>query len=239
MQQAHAVLELELEMKLDDRTIRTERVRPAASTVDAVQLLALVRLRLEALRLPAGIVTLRITAASCPASSEQRRLFPHYAQRDPDLANQAFARLRAEFGEDSVVHARLGNGHLPAAQFTWERLDHVPLRASPRIVASRLLVRRIYTQPVALPSRASGSGLQAPQGSGLQASGSSRSPEPPAPSPQSREPPAPSGPFVVSGGWWSGGIRRDYYFTPTENGNLGWVFFDHRRQQFFLQGCVE
>ena len=239
MQQAHAVLELELEMKLDDRTIRTERVRASASTIDGVQLLALVRLRLEALRLPAGIVTLRITAASCPASSEQRRLFPHYAQRDPDLANQAFARLRAEFGEESVVHACLGNGHLPAAQFTWERLDHVPLRASPRIVASRLLVRRIYPQPVALPSgfglRASGS-RRAP-GSRLRAPAEAPeapSPQPPVPSPES---PAPSaGPFVVSGGWWSGGIRRDYYFTPTENGNLGGCF-DHRRQQFYLRAA--
>ena len=108
----------------------------------------------------------------------------------------------------------------------------MPLRASPRIVASRLLVRRIYTQPVALPT-----------GFGLRASGSSRAPrlEPPAPSPQPRvpSPSSPSGPFVLSGGWWNGGIRRDYYFMPTENGNLGWVFFDHRRQQFFLQGCVE
>ena len=106
---AHAVVELVLWMKLDDRSTRTERVRPAASTLDAAQLLALVRLRLDALRLPAGLVTLRLAATTCPATPEQRRLFPHDARRDPELADRAFARLRAEFGDRSVVVPRLGN----------------------------------------------------------------------------------------------------------------------------------
>jgi len=204
--EAQAVLELALWMKLDDRETRTERVRPAASTLDATQLLALVRLRLDALRLSAGIVTLRITAATCPVSSEQRRLFPHHGRRDPVLADQAFARLRAEFGERSVVHARIGNAHLPAAQFEWETLDHVPLRASPKVVTLRPLVRRIYTNPASLPAFRLD---------------------------------RPSGPYIVSGGWWGGGVRRDYYFAPAGSGNLWWVYYDHRRQRFFLQGCVE
>ncbi|MEQ1573253.1 MAG: DNA polymerase Y family protein [Vicinamibacterales bacterium] len=228
--QAHAIIELALWMKLDDRSTRTELVRPAAPTVDATQLLALVRLRLDlstrsgssraasrddALRLSAGIVTLRITATTCPATSEQRRLFPHHARRDPELANQAFARLRAEFGERAVVRARIGNAHLPAARFEWEPFDHVPLRASPAVVTTRPLVRRIYAQPLPLASRFS---VQAPA---------------------SPEPGAVLGPYVVSGGWWGGGVHRDYYFAPTAGGNLWWVYYDHRRQRFFLQGCVE
>jgi len=226
--QAHAVVELALWMKLDDRTTRTERVRPAAPTLDAAQLLALVRLRLDALRLSAGIVTLRVTTVTCPATPGQRRLFPHHARRDPELANQAFARLRAEFGEQSVVHARIGNAHLPAAQFEWEPLDRVPLRAAPQVVATRPLVRRMYTQPLPL---ASSFRLQAAQ---------------------TLEPKAVSGPYIVSGGWWGGppqrggragdpggGIHRDYYFAPTGGGNLWWVYYDHRTHRFFLQGCVE
>jgi hypothetical protein len=47
------------------------------------------------------------------------------------------------------------------------------------------------------------------------------------------------GPYIVSGGWWGGGVRRDYYFAPTSGGNLWWVYYDHRKQRFFLQGCVE
>jgi protein ImuB len=232
VRQASAVVELVLWMKLDDRSTRTERVRPAASTLDAAQLLALVRLRLDALRLPAGLVTLRLTAITCPATPEQRRLFPRYARRDPELADQAFARLRAEFGEQSVVCARLGNGHLPSAQFTWEPLERAPLRASPVVVTTRPLVRRILAQPRELAPNlaqllASGFRLQA---SGTaDAFAEARSPKPE----------AVFGPYIIAGAWWNGGVRRDYYFTPAAQGSLWWVFFDHRRQRFFLQGCVE
>jgi protein ImuB len=227
---AHAVVELVLWMKLDDRSARTERVQPAASTLDAAQLLVLVRLRLDALRLPAGVVTLRLTAATCPATSEQRRLFPHYARRDPELADQALARLRAEFGEQSVVHARLDHGHLPSAQFAWEPLAHAPLRASPAVVTMRPLVRRIFAQPREVGADfarlAPGSRLQASGTANVLAEARSQKPEA-------------VGPYILAGGWWNGGVRRDYYFVPAENGNLWWVFFDHRRQRFFLQGCVE
>lgn len=217
---AHAVIELVLWMKLDDRSTRTERVQPAASTLDAAQLLVLVRLRLDALRLPAGVVTLRLTAVTCPATSEQRRLFPHYSRRDPELADQAFARLRAEFGERSVVCAHLENGHLPSAQFRWDPLGHTPLRASPAVVTARPLVRRIFAQPRDLGADFT------PKTDAL---AKARSPKPE----------AVVGPFTIAGAWWNGGVWRDYYFTPAENGNLWWVFFDHRRQRFFLQGCVE
>lgn len=238
VRQAHAVVELVLWMKLDDRSTRTERVRPAASTLDAAQLLALVRLRLDALRLPAGLVTLRLTAITCPATSEQRRLFPHYARRDPALADQAFARLRAEFGERSVVCARLGSGHLPSAQFTWEPLEHAPLRASPVVVTTRPLVRRILAQPRELGADfaqrlAAGCRLRASEkasGFGLQASGNSKFLVPNSEF---------AGPYIIAGAWWNGGVRRDYYFTPSAHGGLWWVFFDHRRQRFFLQGYVE
>lgn len=211
VRQAHAVVELELWMALDDRTTRTERVRPAASTVDAAQLLALVRLRLGALRLSAGIVTLRVAATSCPAGAHQRRLFAQHTRRDPDAATQVFARLRAEFHERVVVRARLYDAHLPAAQFAWEPLDHVPVRPAARVVAVRPLVRRIYTNPPPLPVGAIGR----------------------------LQPPPRLGPYILSGEWWNGGMRRDYYFAPAESGGLQWLYYDHRKKRIFLQGCVE
>lgn len=214
---AHAVVELALQMMLDDRTARNERIRPAASTLDAAQLLMLVRLRLDAIRVSAGVVTLRVVAATCPATAHQRRLFPQHARRDPDLADAALARLRAEFGEQSVVRARIGDAHLPSAQFAWEPIERVPSRSSPQVVAVRPLVRRIYTTPAPLPAFRLGEAI---------------------------------GPYVVSGGWWAdsplhpagdslGGVRRDYYFASHEDGNLWWVYYDHRRRCFFLQGCVQ
>ena len=210
-----AVGALELWMKLDDRQMRTETVRPAAPTLDVPQLLTLVRLRLDGLRLSSGITTLRITATACPAASAQSRLFPHYAQRDPDLANQAFARLRAEFGERAVVRARMGDAHLPDAQFAWEPLDRLPLRASPVVVTTRPLVRRIYAQPLPLPPNFSLTAHTASDAVEAQ------------------------GPYAVSGGWWSSTYRRDYYLTFIGDGDWQWMYYDHGRQRFFLQGRVE
>ncbi|MBI3493192.1 MAG: DNA polymerase Y family protein [Acidobacteria bacterium] len=216
--QAHAVVELVLWMKLDDRTTRTEHVRPAASTLDAAQLLVLVRLRLDTLRLTAGIVTLRVMAETCPATAHQCRLFSHHARRDPDAATQAFARLRAEFHERVVVRARLCDAHLPAAQFAWEPLEQMPERTAPRVETTRPLVRRMYTNPVPLPA-GSEDPVYVRRAGPL-------------------DPPR-LGPYILSGGWWGGGVRRDYYFRPTDGGALQWVYYDHRKQRVFLQGCVE
>ncbi|MES1255624.1 MAG: DNA polymerase Y family protein [Acidobacteriota bacterium] len=205
-QRAQAVAELSLSLMLDDRTSRLERVRPASPTVDAAQLLALVRLRLDALRLPAGIITLRLAAAPCSAAPPQRQLLAEI-RRDADAANQALARVRAECGDDCVVRASVRDAHLPAARFGWERLDRVTTEARAQVVAARPLVRRIYAQPIPL---AHGSRL-----------------------------PALAGPYILSGGWWGGGVRRDYYFAHTGEGNLQWLYHDHRQARVFLQGGVE
>jgi len=219
---AHAVAALVLDMTLDDRSTCTARVQPAASTLDAAQLLTLVRLRLSALQLPAGIVTLRITAAACPATSEQQRLFAPHTQRDPALANHALARLRAEFGEHAVVRARLGHAHLPHAQFEWEPLDAVPPRTSAAVVTARPLVRRIYAHPIPL------------------ASNFSLPPHPHTHTTSGALSDDVVGPYVLSGGWWGIGTRRrDYYFVRTADGRVQWVYYDHRQRRFFLQGCVE
>lgn len=142
-----AIVEVELTMTLDDRSARVECVRPAAPTLDVTSLLTLVRLRLETLQLPAGMVTLRVQVNTCRAMAGDRPLLADDARRDAGAANQALARLRAECGDDSVVRACLRDAHLPSARFAWEPLVEVTARASPRVVAQRSLVRRIYAQP--------------------------------------------------------------------------------------------
>lgn len=47
------------------------------------------------------------------------------------------------------------------------------------------------------------------------------------------------GPEEVAGGWWVRRVHRSYYFLETESGELWWVYYDHRRQRWFLQGRVE
>ncbi len=51
------------------------------------------------------------------------------------------------------------------------------------------------------------------------------------------------GPHRTSGGWWGRAderaVERDYYYVETERGALYWVFFDHARRAWFLQGYVD
>ncbi len=47
------------------------------------------------------------------------------------------------------------------------------------------------------------------------------------------------GPEEVAGGWWVRRVHRSYYFLETEAGELLWVYYDHRRRRWFLQGRVE
>jgi protein ImuB len=205
-----AIIEVAIHLKLDNRDSCIERVRPAAPTLDVGQLLTLVRLRLETLHLPAGIVMLRVTVEIGKATADQCRLFPEQTRRDAQAANQALARLRAECGEGSVVRAHLCDAHLPAARFRWEPLEKVPAHSAPRVMPARTLVRRIYVDCQAL-----GSGLSALASAAL------------------------AGPYFLSGAWWGRGVHREYYFVRTTSGEWWWVYYDARRGQLFLQGQVE
>ncbi|MGH9163042.1 MAG: DNA polymerase Y family protein [Vicinamibacteraceae bacterium] len=214
--QAQAVVAITLHMTLDDRATRAERVRPAAPTLDVPQLLTLIRLRLETLQLSAGIVALRVTAETSPATPDQCRLFAEQTRRNREAADQALARIRAECGDDSVVRARLIDAHLPPARFVWEPLAQVPARSMPRVVAVRPLVRRIF----AAPGKMNRVPFRSRKGTRFI-----------------------FGPYVMSGGWWHtpsrGGVHRDYYFVHVPGGELWWVYYDHVRQAWFLQGQVQ
>lgn len=142
-----ALAALTLRLRLEEKGWREECVRPAAPTLDAVQLLDLVRLRLEALELPAGVVEIDLAAQGFPATREQLGAFTEQPRRDLAAADRALARIRAEFGDGAVVRARLADGHQPEASFTWEPLARVAL-PGPRSVAVRTLVRRALATPV-------------------------------------------------------------------------------------------
>jgi len=199
-----------------------ERVRPAAPTLDAAQLLELIRLRLEALRkLPDGVVEIVLLAESVAATKKQEQLFAERPRRDLAAANRALARVRADLGDDVVLQARLREGHLPEGSFTWETLDRIT-ESRPREADSSRLVRRIYARPIPLPSRP----RQEPDGWMLQ--GLEQGPVVRV-----------QGPYVVSGGWWNRPLRREYHFAETQSGEMLWVYYDRPRRRWFLQGRVE
>ncbi len=189
----------EIVLRLD---AREERLRPAVPTLDGVQLLGLVRLRLETLALSAGVKRIELVVRGVESAAAQLALFAAKARRDAEAAARAFARLRAVYGADAVVRARLREAHLPEAGLVWEPLDEL-VAPRPRKVERRPLVRRLLR-------------------------------------PQSVPPPAESsrGPYVISGGWWRAEVQRDYYFVASDTGEWLWIYYDHRRRRWFLQGRV-
>jgi protein ImuB len=215
------------------------QIRPAVPSLDSGQILDLVRLRVESMRFAAGVAEIALEAEVSPATAEQLRLFSEESngfegpKRDLDAANRALARLRAEFGEEAVVQAKLKNGHLPEARFTWEPLDRIKL---PRNDLNRLnglnvlnsptpkaLVRRIMAKPQPLP----GAPRPTHEDGWLILGHKYGSVD------------KLSGPYLFSGGWWNKEIQRDYYFAETRRGTITWIYYDQVRRRWFLQGFIE
>jgi protein ImuB len=231
-----ALVALWLSLRIDHGGRLKAPLRPAVPTLDAAQILDLVRLRLESLQLAAGVVEIELRAETCAATSEQLRLFVEKPTRDLNAANRALARLRAEFGEQSVVSARLTDGHLPEARFTWEPLTQVKLPENVLNGAKRLndlnglnesapntLVRRIEAKPQRLAggpyhSHEDGWLILGPKYGSIDKL---------------------TGPYVFSGGWWNREIQREYYYAETRRGDFLWLYYDRIRRRWFLQGTLE
>ena len=219
-----ALAALGLSFLIDRQDWLREQIRPAAPTLASAQLLDLVRLRLESMKFSAGVVELEVTAEGVAATPEQLRLFTERPSRDLDAANRALARLRAEFGDQAVVQAKLTNGHLPEARFTWEPLDCVKLpRNDLNCPTAKVLVRRITARPVLLAggpyhTHEDGWLLLGPKYGNIDRL---------------------TGPYIFSGGWWNREIQREYYFAETRRGDVLWLYYDRVRRRWFLQGTIE
>ncbi len=223
-----AITELEIKLTLDHAADVVEQIRPAAPTLDELQIANLVRLRLESITLRAGVIEVTLTARTVEATPGQLRLFSDHGRRDPVAADKAFARIRARYGHDSVVRAMLTEGHLPEAQFRWEQLGsssspqnrgNGEARARKEALS---LVRRIYTRPVPMNARP----VAGPNGVHLRG--------------MEHEPVSNiEGPYIVSGGWWHKEIQREYHFAQTASGKILWVYYDKKRRRWFLQGEVD
>jgi len=212
---------LDIRFVFDNKEKRSERIEPASPTLDLELILELVRLRLASISLASGVTDVHVEAASIRAHRKQCDLFEKRSPRDLDAAGRALARIRAELGENAVVRARLRDGHLPEACFEWEPAKKIAA-PSPRSVAVRPLIRRIFARPMPFSK--------------------TRHREPKAALAhmfEDRVIEETIGPYVVSGGWWAREIHREYYFVRTESGRWLWIYYDRRRQCWFLQGEVE
>lgn len=234
-----ALAALDLRLRLGKEWAAAQVIRPASPTLDAVRLADLVRLRMETVRIAAGVTEICAEAAGIPAAPEQLVLLAEHPRlargerpaRDLEAGTRAIDRLRARYGDEGVRCAVLRDGHLPEARFGWEPMTHLS-SARPRRFEIRPLVRRIFTRPMPFhtPAAAAPPALSAH----------------PRPEPQAQGLPV-AGPFIISGGWWAAPPREDgvreahraYYFMEGAAGELWWVFYDQVRRRWYLHGRVE
>lgn len=220
MARHEALAALVLHLVFDQGEPLEEHIAPAAPTVERGPLLDLIGLRLESLVLPTGVSALSLRGEGVAAAEKQLTLVPD-APRELEAIHRAFARLRAELGNSAVVRARLQEGHLPEARFTWEPLDTLP-RPQPRDGVWRPLVRRFFSPPVKLPPR------PRHEPDGWLVAGCAEGPVEEV-----------IGPHIVSGGWWRREVSRAYYYVRTRSGRWFWIYHDQKRRHWYLQGEVE
>jgi protein ImuB len=220
-QRQEALSSVQFSLLLDNGKEETERLTPAAPTLDSQQLLSLIRLRMETLSLSSGVMEMRIQGVGAPASLRQLELFREAPRRNLAAVHRAFAKIRAELGNNAVVHARLHDAHLPEACFGWEPLNTL-IPPKPARVAMRPLVRRIYSPPVELPPRA----RHEPDGWLITRFSDGPVEEV-------------IGPHILSTDWWTREISRAYHYVRTRNGRWLWIYNDRKRRRWFLHGEVE
>ena len=219
---AHALAEVQILFRFKRVAEHMERIKPAAPTGNARQLLELIRLRLQSLnKLSEGVTEIALVGQSVPAMPEQQLLFETKPKRNLAAANRALARVRAELGDEAVVRARLCDGHLPEGRFTWEAFVTLSY-PKPYNGNKNFLIRRIHTKPIPLPIKLS-QDTDKILPSGLTKEWLERL----------------IGPYIISGGWWRQLVHRDYYFCETQRGEILWVYYDQVRKRWFLHGRIE
>ncbi len=198
-----------------------ELLRPTAARKD---LLDLIRLQLERVKLPGEVtdVTVRATVVA-PLVYRQADLFGGRvgAQRPPDVTG-LIERLSSRLGNAAVLRPRLVSDAQPELAFAYD-----PWLAAERPRAGNVLPIRL-TRPVRLKER----------------------PEPVRVMSAPGGPPGwvqwedreyaierTWGPERVDTGWWRGAdVRRDYYVTETTDGERLWLFRDLTAGGWFVQG---
>ena len=145
-ERCQAAAALRLQLRLENGTRHRHRIQPARPTLEVSVLLDLVRLRLERVCLRAPLLELSLEVEAVRVSAKARNLLQRTPRRNNEAALRALARVRAEFGPDSVLSARLRPGHLPEARWEWRPFRKLP-PAVLRPVPIRPLVRRAHVRP--------------------------------------------------------------------------------------------
>lgn len=218
---------LQLERAGEQGRERRERIEAAAPTLDVVQWVDLLRLRLTNVELPARVERIAVHVESTRVHARQLAIEHGKKPRDLEAANRAIARLRASLGAEAVTCARLREAHLPEGGFRFEPTKEIrlprPMDDPPRAPADMPtefpLVRRVYATPIALPPLPSHEPETWLGHHGVVT--------------------AMHGPYRIAGGWWTRRRERDYHFIETQQGALLWIYYDRTQRRWYLQGEVD
>ena len=189
------------------------RIEAAAPTLDTVQLVDLLRLRLGPVTLTAPINRTELHFEHVPVHPKQLALPTAKPTRNLAAANQALARIKATFSPEATTYAKLRPAHLPEATFTFEPCREVRLPSPKATDHFMPLVRRVLRPPRPL----------------------SKHPDQ-APDACFRNLRPLSGPYRIAGGWWNKPTERDYYFAATVTGDTLWLYYDRPRDRWFIHG---
>lgn len=235
--QHQAITALAIELVLERDEAHHERLETAAPTLDVMQLLELLRLRFSALSLPGRTEHMRVTVEHVRVHPRQVALYAQHTEsgkkpRDLEAAGRALARLRASFGPDAVMRARLKDAHLPEARFAFQPVSEVKLPIQSRVASrppesERCFVRRVYSTPMPLPALNNPRGARDDPDAWLGDRGERGAAI------------AMHGPDRIVGGWWAGSVERDYYVVETSSGELLWVYHDRLRRRWMLHGALD
>ncbi|HVF65704.1 MAG TPA: DNA polymerase Y family protein [Casimicrobiaceae bacterium] len=190
------------------------RVAFSAPSRTPKHLMHVVRERLQRLSLPAPVVEIALTSESvAPLSGRNLRLLPGEEGLVPEVP--LVDRLRARLGEDAVQTVMPHAEHRPeSATFTvGATAPATTTRASSkkRRTAARRAVEPSFKPAAPRPLWL----LDVPR---------------PLAARLEREPwVLREGPERIESGWWDGhDVRRDYYVAESPNGEIAWIYRDHR-----------
>jgi protein ImuB len=232
----------------------TCRLEPATPCLDDRLVTDLLRLHLDSLRLAEPVETLVLRPETAPASPEQLALFAGRARESAAALSRAVARVRAAYGPDSVVRARLGDSHVPESAWRWEPLARVAPPAAPSPATPSPATPSPTTPPATVvravlprarrlgpPPPPTARAVPAPVPAAAAGAAAAATPPPAGPVPLPAAlttATALAGPHLVEGGWWETPVRRAYHYVATRGGDVLWVFHDADRGEWFVQGEV-
>lgn len=225
---ALAELTVEAELEDADHSCLVHRLGPAEPTLDARQLVDLVRLWLEGEPFAAPLRSIRVVASKvAPAATRQLRLYARREDAGEAALERAVARLEAAFGAGTVVHPGLAPRFLPERRVAW-----VPAAGAPGGTLRRAVVPPAAAAPWALRLLAVPEPVELAGGGGAPRVLVRRG-QPP------RRVLRIEAAQRVSGEWWAAPFDRSYAWVVCEGGERFWLFHDHLCSGTFLHAVAD